>query len=405
MRTLRELVQIVQPTQTPLRVSNIAAMLDVVSPISLRQLLTWSIFHVARLETLTCHVTEDSGADECRLDIYVDGALEFPLLKDLSPNDPPWSLQQEFLFTRTVEVKLRDEDSPDPDDRLGWITIPAAPAQHATAGFSEDEASYTLSYSVGLRLMPPSFDLVQQAIVAFEQSTHPGVWPQLDKATLIDDLRATVLNPLQVQQRSTPLCGPAAVAYELVSRQPQRYVWICQALYETGQFEARTRQVKPSATLLNSGIAETISIADWLLLASLRDDENWLLPVDADSRPLALGVTTPWEMRDWAFDILGYDATNYDGTVFTGEIDAIRIAQKAWERGGVAFLNIDANLLQGDDPKHIPDHWVAFTGGLQIDDASETISFTCYSWTKIHTVSMKQADFAKYMFGVVTGEP
>lgn len=129
MRTLRELIQFVKPTETPYRLSTLAAMLGLVPPISVRQLFTLPLFYVARLETLTCHITEDAGEDECRLDIYVDGVLEFPLRRGLDKNNPPWKLQREFLFTRVVEIKLWDEDSPDPDDRLGLVVIPAALTQ------------------------------------------------------------------------------------------------------------------------------------------------------------------------------------------------------------------------------------------------------------------------------------
>lgn len=281
-------------------------------------------------------------------------------------------------------------------------------ASPVTSSISVKQAAKMLGVTppISLRQLLEKLDnSAQQAILKFALSTKSGVWHHIDKAALIEDIRKTVANPLNVQQRSTPLCGPAAIVFELVSRQPQRYVQICQTLYETGQFQARAHQVKPSDTLLHSTLPPgTISVADWMLMATLRDVENALFPVEGDSNNFVMGVTTPWEMKGWCFEILGYNKVAFESTFVYGEIDAMRTAQRVWSRGGVAFLLIDSNLLKGNDPAPFPDHWVAFHGELKLNDNNNYISFKCYSWNSIHTVKMAQEKFEHYMFGAVTGE-
>jgi hypothetical protein len=361
------------------------------------------------IQTLKCNSTEDwSGADECRLEVYVDGAIQPYLRKSLNDRQS-WTLNQSYTFKDNVEVKLWDEDSPDGDDYLGAVRIETGLVNGATAAFNRDGADYKLWYTV---VDVPDLDPVQEAIDRFEQSSRPGIWPYIQKTALLADIRQTLSNPFSINQNYTPFCGPAAIVFELVSKQPSRYVAICQSLYETGSFQGRTKQVKPSQTLLTSKIRQGISEADWMLMAALRDTENALFPIDASSGEFVnniAGITTPWEMKGWAYEILGYDQVNYESTYVYGEFEAIRKAHQVRQRGGVGFLMIDAAMLGGETPSvAYPNHWVSYLDGLQIDDGiwhrqdSGHIRFNCYSWGRKISVDLGEGPFEDYMWGVVT---
>ncbi|MEB3120475.1 MAG: hypothetical protein VKL41_04545 [Snowella sp.] len=203
-----------------------------------------------------------------------------------------------------------------------------------------------------------------------------------------------------------------------MSRQPHRYVDICKELYETGQFKGRTKTVKPSQTLLKSKVHSSTTVADWMLMATLRDVENALFPVEGSSNAFVMGVSTPWEMKGWTFEILGYNKVEYESTYLYGEFEAMKVAKKVREQGGVAFLMIHAAMLGKPDPfLSYPNHWVSFLGNLIIDDGiwyqyeSGHIKFNCYSWgtTKddkagAFAVDLGEGPFEDYFFGVVTGK-
>lgn len=361
------------------------------------------------LETLKCYETEDwTGADECRLEIFVDGVPQYPLKKSLNDGQK-WYLNKSYVFKNQVEVKLWDEDFPDSDDFLGKVTIDTNLQSHATASFTRDDANYKLWYTVVDH--PASVeDLVQDAINKFEVSTRPGVWPYITKNFLLADIRRNVADAFNVAQGRTTFCGPAAIVFELVSKQPHRYIGICQELYETGKFQARTKPVEPSKTLLNSRIHSGISVADWMLMAALRDTENALFDVDACSGEFVQGITTPWEMKGWTFEIMGYDNVEYESTYIHGEFEAMGKAKKARNHGGVAFPMIHSAMLGQSEPTvAYPNHWVSFLGGLVIDegvwDILDTghIKFDCYSWGRKCHVDLGEGPFEDYMWGVVTG--
>lgn len=363
------------------------------------------------LESLKCYETEDwTGADECRLEVFADGALQPPpLRKDLNDGQG-WPLNRSYTFNSQVEVKLWDEDSPDADDLLGKVTIGTALKSHETASFTGDDAHYKMWYSV-VDVEEAESDAVQKAIARFEGSTRPGVWPYIPKGELIGDIKRTVANPFNVAQGRTPLCGPAAIVFELVSRLPRRYVEICQRLYETGKFQARTHLVEPSETLVKSRVRSGITLADWMLMATLRDTENALFPVEAGSGDFVMGLTTPWEIKGWTFDLLEYDDAEYESLYVYGEFEAMRRAKRVRDRGGVAFLMIHTAMLGSSEPAVAhPNHWVSFLGGLAIDEGtwyvwdSGHIQFDCYSWGRRYHVDLDEGPFEDYIWGIVTGE-
>jgi hypothetical protein len=264
------------------------------------------------------------------------------------------------------------------------------------------------------------FEVPPSQISAFEHSTSPGVWAHITKAELIQDIKDTVADPLSVNQSHTPLCGPTAIVYELIARdagfglraQKKRYVQLCRQLWETGHIVARSMDIKPSDDLRNSPLSpeNALSVADWMLIASLRDAENELEDVEGKVSGLE-GYSFPGAMKTWTFEVLGFDDADWEACWFSGEIDTIKKTQDTWSKGGVAFLNIDSNLLTGKSAGegnligiHLPDHWVAFEGPLFLDDATGMIQFHCYSWGDIKLVSKTQDAFSEYLYGVVLGE-
>lgn len=365
------------------------------------------------LRELACTETADWGADECLLEVEVDGRRTY--LRRTMDDGDVWRLNRRFVFEEAVTVRLFDEDPLHTDDHLGSVTVDATSSGDRTAAFAGDGADYTLSYGVVDR---PDVAPVEEALDAFRDSSEPGVWRHLPKDTLLADVQQTVHNPFEVRQVKTPLCGPAAVTFELVRRDPTKYVDLCRSLFETGRYDTRETEIRTSKTLRNSRPNATTSAADWLVLASLRDAENGLFAVDGEAGELAMsvmGVTMPWEMGGWARELLGFETVDYEGTAFYGELDALRAAKRAVDRGGVAFLLVDADVVRSRPPSiGIPNHWVVFLGDLYVDEGTDPfwfdsangrVRFDCFSWGGAPwTVDLDEDAFEDGMWGVVTAD-
>jgi hypothetical protein len=365
----------------------------------------------ATLENLHCTVTEDTlGDDECRVEIYADGGFEGALRGDLN-NDEDWALNTSVVFDSNLVVKLFDEDGDfpgDDDDALGIVTIPASDVSHGTGDFTQDEANYRLTYSVSDRSDLTPAGMLEWTLQNFESSTTPGVWPQIDKAALMSDVRATVADPEgQVYQARAQFCGPCSIIVELAKNMPRRYVRVCQELYETGTFYGRSNAVSASSDLRATNVGQDMSPADWLLAATMRDDENAIFGVSPDSTGIVSdiqGMTTHWEMEGWAGEILYKDNTANSTTFVWGERDAITYAEQVYAGGGVAFVMIDSDLITnpgGDSNPLVPDHWVVYRGGLGFNN--DRIQFRVWSWAQFYDVDVPLGRFEDCMFGTVTG--
>ena len=148
------------------------------------------------------------------------------------------------------------------------------------------------------------------ALNAFRNSNVPGVWPHLDKKAIVDEMRVRLHNPFKVNQGQQPFCGPASVLFELIRKFPLKYVTLCQSLYETGGFQAKTCSIQTSEALRQASQGNLrMGPADWMVLATLRESENVLFPVEPNApeivRNLA-GMTKFWEMKGWVREILEY---------------------------------------------------------------------------------------------------
>lgn len=258
----------------------------------------------------------------------------------------------------------------------------------------------------------PDPALVQQAeaaIAEFEQSIAPGAWPFLDKATILADLRSRVHDPFQVNQGGQPFCGPAAVLFELVRKQPSQYVEICRSLFLVGGFQGHTHYISASDELRrNSRGNLKMGQADWMVLATLREMENVLFPVEPNApdliRDLA-GMTKSWEMKGWIQEILGYRNVRYNYTYVMFDINAMNDAASAIQAGGVAFALITAEGMLGTNPPTVPlpSHWIGILGNISVQ--SDPVNFDVYSWSQQMRLTMDSGSFKKYLWAIVTGKP
>ena len=253
------------------------------------------------------------------------------------------------------------------------------------------------------------------ALTAFQQSDQPGVWPHLDKGKIVAEMRSRLKNPFTVNQGQQPFCGPASILFELILKFPLRYVEMCRNLYEYGYFHSRARQINASENLRQSSQGNLrMGPADWMVLATLRESENLIFPVEPSAptivRNLA-GMTKSWEMKGWVREILGYPNVKYRHTYILRDLKALRQAQEVIESGGVAFALITATGLLGkqDAKVTVPNHWVTIAGNVNIKKGtfgrhdSGHVNFDIFTWAQKMHVDAKEGIFEDSFWGVVLG--
>jgi hypothetical protein len=110
----------------------------------------------------------------------------------------------------------------------------------------------------------------------------------------------------------------------------------------------------------------------------------------------------------------------------------LRECEEAVQNGGVAFLCVDAAVIQYgpedseedvwftrrphrpddpfiEDPVHckddgiMPSHWILHLGGMQLDETSDTLVLPVWSWTSEFTLTGSAKDFGEYLYYGVIG--
>ena len=247
------------------------------------------------------------------------------------------------------------------------------------------------------------------AIAKFEQTNDLSAWNFLDKATIVAEMRARIQDPFKINQGGQPFCGPAAVLFELVRKQPLRYVKICQSLFSAGGFHGMTQWIAaPAALRQNSRGDLHMGQADWMMLATFRQSENLLFPVEPNAPDLIrniAGMTKSWEMKGWVREILGYTKATYYHAYLFNDLTALTAAADTIGAGGVAFALITAEgMLAAQTPLiPFPSHWIALLGNITIQ--GDRVSFDIYTWSKKLHLEMDQTSFKKYFWACVTGTP
>lgn len=258
----------------------------------------------------------------------------------------------------------------------------------------------------------PNSTEVRQAlaeITAFEQSRVPGVWRGLDKNQVIAQLRSRINDPFTLNQGSQPFCGPAVIIFELIRRDPLYYTKICRNLFQIGGFHTRSsRWISASENLRNAIGDYRMPEVDWMILSTLRESENLVVPIDLNIPTLIRnigGMTKSWEIAEWVKQILGYQKLEYKNTYLFGDIEAMQDVDRSLKFGGVALALInDGGLLRNQPPRiPYPSHWVSILGNIRVE-SSKNVQFEVYTWGKKMQVQVDEVTFKTHFWGVIVGQ-
>jgi hypothetical protein len=111
-----------------------------------------------------------------------------------------------------------------------------------------------------------------------------SMWGAIRREQLADGLIVRINDPTQISSRASQLCGAASAVYNLAQADPSAYARLAIDLYEKGEGKVKSLTIKPSADLRKTAVPGGNDVADWIVLASLRDSENWLFTYHGDER-------------------------------------------------------------------------------------------------------------------------
>lgn len=174
--------------------------------------------------------------------------------------------------------------------------------------------------------------------------TNGGEFTQLHRATIAAELAERVMDPTKINQGNVDICAPAALVYEIAKTRPEDYVTAVTELFDNGQTTLGKWKLTPNEDLRRYAIPEDAKIAeaDWIIIASVRDSENWFFDYSSYKDK---GGTTNREFNDM-LSKAGFTDIQDDNSDSTHEdVDNLKKADELYSKNYQVALRVDASVL------------------------------------------------------------
>ncbi|HEX2887498.1 hypothetical protein [Vineibacter terrae] len=251
----------------------------------------------------------------------------------------------------------------------------------------------------------PVIDPAQQIVNDFAAKTDAGAFKWLDRSTIASGLRARLNNPYLINQGQSGLCPSAAVVFQIARTKPEAYAQAVTDLFDTGKAKIGKWSLAPCQDLKDHRVPASIAEADWIIMASIRDSENWFIDYESETdRGGAWGNEVAAWMKKAGFTDIKED-WNY---FFSKDVGNLVMARHWCAANYQVALLIDADMIDGKLKTLIskPNHWVVLDSkSFVILSKQDPVSFPVYTWGKRITIprngTLNLGDFLDMYYGYI----
>ena len=220
---------------------------------------------------------------------------------------------------------------------------------------------------------------------AFRARTGGGVWTNLDRTAVADQLVKLINNPDIVNQGAIGVCGPAIFFNVWIDADPIGFANYAIEMYEKGESMIGTLKVTAGADLrhqdylvLRPKLIPDVPPADWMVMSALRDSENGWLDFEGTPQEDFSGGTRPGEVASWLRSTHLFSTVSDDSAPFLGEDfdQASGLVPTANRR---IILFIDTNMIEPAKQKKKGKHFISLRSRVT-ELANGNIDFTYWTW-------------------------
>ena len=261
-----------------------------------------------------------------------------------------------------------------------------------------DPATQSLAHATAVRIVDE-----------FGRSPFPGAFPKLDRSKIAFGLVERLAKPSLINQGGAGLCTTAALVYNLARTRPVEYVRAVTELFDRGRTKINDWIIEPCDDLrfYKPPASAKIPQADWIIMASIRDSENWFFDYQRESDE---GGTDVSETVDW-LKKAGYTDVQEDRNLFANSTAAnLQKADELYAKDYQVILSIDDNLLKGERATlSQSNHAVALASKISADftQPKSLVYMKVFSWGEIHSIPLEDMtldDFTDYYYGYVAAK-
>lgn len=243
-------------------------------------------------------------------------------------------------------------------------------------------------------------------VATFRAKKPPGVFQQISRQLLSDDLLIKIDHPSKIDQGASSLCGASSILYKIALEEPEKYVKFVTELYDGGKSTLGTLEISPGNDLKVYDPKGQVTPADWVAAASIRDSENWFFDYQSADNEFA-GITMPGAMAAWLRKIGFRIVVNETNLLSTKDSKNLWNAALANEKNGYwVFLFVNAQVLYKEDQAKgsvLPNHWIVLLSAIVNENwvKLQVFSWGEKRWIPADGTTLPMATFLKNYYGFV----
>jgi hypothetical protein len=212
--------------------------------------------------------------------------------------------------------------------------------------------------------------------------TSRKAWPHLDETTVLSRINDLQKDANLFNQGIFKLCTAAAFFHHIIQKNPNEFARFSKELFGAGMSFLGKFKVAPGSDLRNADYGALASKfttlppqADWMLMSSVRDSENWFFDFEGSPDEDTAIESTAKELSEWYKDT-GF----YSDVTFNTDLDPAKIKAIVKTNNNQVALWIQVSLLPGDSRKD--KHIITVEGPITIDEAQDKVSFKYWTWAQ-----------------------
>jgi hypothetical protein len=259
-------------------------------------------------------------------------------------------------------------------------------------------------------LSDPRFTAAFNLIDEFSKKTTKGAFPYLHREAIAAGLTARVAHPTFINQGHVGVCAPAAVVYSIARNKPEDYVKAVTELFDLGRTKIDKWNITPGHDLKSYKLppSRPIDEVDWIVMASIRDSENWFFDYESISDAGGAHLN---EVTDWLTKAGFTDPQQDWNYVMDKPPSNLQKADELYSKGYQVVLRIDSKILIGETRTiSRGDHVVVLASRVETDFSSSfsPVSMAVYTWgglAKLPKETMSLELFTDYYYGYAAAHP
>ncbi|BBH18671.1 hypothetical protein Back11_00160 [Paenibacillus baekrokdamisoli] len=231
--------------------------------------------------------------------------------------------------------------------------------------------------------------------------TTRKAWPKLDSSTVLTRINDLKGNANLFDQGKVGLCTAAAFYHHVIQKNATEFELFAKALYGGGIGFLGKLKVNPGSDLRNTDYSALAAEfpgmprqAEWMLMSSVRDSENWFFDYEGAPDESTSIKTSAIELSEWYTKTGFYSGVTYSDDTSLAKIKAI---QKTATNHIALYIRIP--LLQPGTSTHI----ITLEGPITIDEPNDKVTFDYWTWGQpIRTLNTTLTALKANYLGVIT---